>query len=197
MRPTRIRRILLVAGTEAKTLWFKSSAASCERRTWCGRRVAGAGASLTRKSERVIVKPQLTDLASARFAPRARQGLEIEGERPRPIFPHARASPKGTKELIWVHGRRSGDMMMDGVCPTGGCSGAAAHSFRGVHPASGGVREAAGAGRGHQVNRGQRHAHNAFLVDEALTGADAEVVGDAAELDFGEDGNLAGFGGPL
>ena len=71
--------------------------------------------SLTRKSERVIVKPQLTDLASARFAPRARQGLEIEGERPRPIFPHARASPKGTKELIWVHGRGSGDMMMDGV----------------------------------------------------------------------------------
>ena len=44
------------------------------------------------------------------------------------------------------------------------------------------------------MNRGQRHAHNAFLVDEALTGADAEVVGDAAELDFGEDGNLAGFG---
>lgn len=31
-------------------------------------------------------------------------------------------------------------------------------------------------------------------VDEALTGADAEVMGDAAELDFGEDGNRAGFG---
>ena len=30
LRPTRIRRILLVAGTEAKTLWFKSSAASRE-----------------------------------------------------------------------------------------------------------------------------------------------------------------------
>ena len=29
---------------------------------------------------------------------------------------------------------------------------------------------------------------------EALTGADAEVVGDAAALDFGKDGNLAGFG---
>ena len=45
---------------------------------------------LTRKSECVTVKPQLTYLASARFAPCARQGLEIEGERARPIFPHLR-----------------------------------------------------------------------------------------------------------
>ena len=33
--------------------------------------------------------------------------------------PACAASPKGTKELIWVHGQWSGDMMIDGVrgCP--------------------------------------------------------------------------------
>ena len=36
-----------------------------------------------------------------------------------PDFPACAASPKGTKELIWVHGQWSGDMMIDGVrgCP--------------------------------------------------------------------------------
>ena len=41
------------------------------------------------------------------------------GERPRPDFPACAGVPKGTKELIWVHGQWSGDMMIDGVreCP--------------------------------------------------------------------------------
>src|SRR6516225_2608643 len=57
-------------------------------------RVRGPAASLTRKSECVTVKPQLTDLASARFAPCARQGLEIEGERAR-RFSRMRDVPEG------------------------------------------------------------------------------------------------------
>ena len=103
--------------------------------------------SLTRKSECVTVKPQLTYLASARFAPCARQGLEIEGERARPIFPHARASPKGTKELIWVRGRWSGDMMMDGVPDVRAIEGRGRSFFPGRPPreqvAAGNSRELA------------------------------------------------------
>ena len=124
--------------------------------------------SLTRKSERVIVKPQLTDLASARFAPCARQGLEIEGERPRPIFQHARASPKGTKELIWVHGRRSGDMMTDGMPGMRAGAGCGRSFFPGRPPrrrvATGRLRELAG---GHQLINGQG-THTTPLLAGAL-----------------------------
>ena len=58
--------------------------------------------------------------------------------------------------LIWVHGQWSGDMMIDGVPDVRGCQrGAAAHSFRGVHPAQGWRQDCAGAGRRHQRSYGQ------------------------------------------
>jgi hypothetical protein len=58
--------------------------------------------------------------------------------------------------LIWVHGRGSGDMMIDGVPDVRATEeSAAAHSFREVHPTAGWRQDTTGAGRRHQLKYGQ------------------------------------------
>ena len=73
-----------------------------------------------------------------------------------PNFPACAASPKGTKELIWVHGQWSGDMMMDGVPDVRAGKGVRPLNLSGKSTQQrGGDRRPAGADRGHQLKYGQ------------------------------------------
>src|SRR5258708_5702809 len=56
-----------------------------------------------------------------------------------PDFPACAASPKGTKELIWVHGRKSGDMMIDGMPGMRAGDGCGRSFFPGSPPNNEGV----------------------------------------------------------
>jgi len=58
--------------------------------------------------------------------------------------------------LIWVHGRGSGDMMIDGVSDVRAAEGVRPLSLSGKSTQQrGGDRNLAGAGRGHQLLYGQ------------------------------------------
>src|SRR6185436_13531818 len=77
-----------------------------------------------------------------------------------PDFPACAASQKGTKELIWVHGQWSGDMMMDGVPDVRAGKGVRPLNLSGKSTQQrGGDRRPAGAGRRHRYGQGTCATH--------------------------------------
>jgi len=85
--------------------------------------------------------------------------------------------------LIWVHGRGSGDMMMDGVPGVRAAKGVRPLSLSGKSTQQrGGDRRPAGAGRGHQLKCGQGtrtthlSGHPLFFGDRHRQGGIAELT---------------------
>ena len=101
-----------------------------------------------------------------------------------PDFPACAASPKGTKELIWVHGQWSGDMMIDGVPDVRAVKGVRPLILSGASTQHRGGGRTAGAGRRHQRSYGQG-TRTTHLGGHLLGFGDRHRQGGIAELTQG------------